>query len=126
MKCPHDNCNGKIDTGLIEQHAHCYGGSVSLVECPKCRRGVRVGSYVSIKLESEVYEGPATTGTWGGDIPAFPVEQVIPEKPNKMGYCPHCQSKVVSRERRINGNDKCENGHVFPSKKSLIDLIGAV
>jgi len=35
------------------------------------------------------------------------------------GYCPICGSKGVSRERRINGNDTCENGHVYPSVDSL-------
>lgn len=35
------------------------------------------------------------------------------------GYCPKCNGKVISRERRMNGNDRCENGHVFPSKKTL-------
>lgn len=31
------------------------------------------------------------------------------------GYCPRCDAKGVNRERRINGNDKCENGHCYPS-----------
>jgi hypothetical protein len=31
------------------------------------------------------------------------------------GYCPHCGSLGVSRERRPNGNDTCGNGHVYPS-----------
>lgn len=31
------------------------------------------------------------------------------------GYCPHCLGKGISRERRPNGNDQCENGHVYPS-----------
>jgi len=33
------------------------------------------------------------------------------------GYCPikGCTSKGVSRERRINGNDTCNSGHVYPS-----------
>lgn len=39
------------------------------------------------------------------------------EKLNKsvMGLCPLCDSDVVSTERRPNGNDKCVNGHVYPS-----------
>lgn len=35
------------------------------------------------------------------------------------GYCPHCGAPGKNRERRINGNDTCENGHVYPSKSSL-------
>lgn len=34
------------------------------------------------------------------------------------GQCPHCRGKVVQRERRLNGNDTCENGHVYPSRAS--------
>lgn len=32
------------------------------------------------------------------------------------GYCPHCGALGVSRERRPDGNDKCQNGHVYPSR----------
>lgn len=31
------------------------------------------------------------------------------------GYCPMCGAKGVSRERRPNGDDKCEHGHAYPS-----------
>jgi hypothetical protein len=34
-------------------------------------------------------------------------------------HCPFCRSPVASRERRPNGNDKCEQGHVFPSSKCI-------
>ena len=34
------------------------------------------------------------------------------------GYCPECGEKGVMRERRPNGNDKCANGHTYPSSKS--------
>jgi hypothetical protein len=32
------------------------------------------------------------------------------------GYCPKCGAKGVTRERRPNGDDRCENGHKYPSK----------
>jgi len=35
------------------------------------------------------------------------------------GYCPVCGAVGVTRERRLNGNDKCENGHVYPSKDAV-------
>ena len=35
------------------------------------------------------------------------------------GYCPVCGSKGYSRERRPNGNDRCINGHEYPSSKAL-------
>lgn len=34
----------------------------------------------------------------------------------KLGYCPHCGAAGVQREKRPNGNDTCENGHVYPSR----------
>ncbi len=34
------------------------------------------------------------------------------------GYCPECGAKGVQRERRPNGNDKCINGHTYPSSKA--------
>lgn len=35
------------------------------------------------------------------------------------GVCPFCKGEVLCRERRLGGNDKCENGHVYPSKESV-------
>lgn len=35
------------------------------------------------------------------------------------GYCPQCGAIGLSRERRPNGNDKCANGHTYPSGKAL-------
>ena len=35
------------------------------------------------------------------------------------GLCPKCGENVSIRERRPNGNDNCENGHVFPSIETL-------
>lgn len=32
------------------------------------------------------------------------------------GYCPTCLAKGVSRERRPDGNDVCENKHTYPSR----------
>lgn len=34
------------------------------------------------------------------------------------GYCPICGGKGISRERRIDGNDRCENGHTYQSRLS--------
>jgi hypothetical protein len=39
------------------------------------------------------------------------------------GLCPKCKAKGVYRERRPNGNDKCENGHTYPSKTARKPLI---
>ena len=42
-----------------------------------------------------------------------PIDQALP-----YGCCPHCGANVTERERRPNGNDTCENGHVYPSRLS--------
>jgi hypothetical protein len=35
------------------------------------------------------------------------------------GFCPICGKIGVQRERRSDGNDKCENGHVYPSRDAI-------
>lgn len=34
------------------------------------------------------------------------------------GYCPRCGSRGKLRERRPDGNDVCEAGHVYPSREA--------
>jgi hypothetical protein len=35
------------------------------------------------------------------------------------GYCPMCGAPGRERERRLNGNDICERGHLYPSLHAL-------
>jgi transcriptional regulator with XRE-family HTH domain len=35
------------------------------------------------------------------------------------GHCPHCGAAGVLRERRPDGNDTCEQGHVYPSAAAV-------
>ncbi|MCZ4270938.1 hypothetical protein [Maritalea porphyrae] len=42
---------------------------------------------------------------------------IKPETP--YGFCPVCGAAGRMRERRPFGNDECENGHTYPSAKSL-------
>jgi len=42
---------------------------------------------------------------WKGELP--------------YGSCPVCHGAGLSRERRPNGNDKCVNGHVYPSREAM-------
>ena len=45
--------------------------------------------------------------------------QEIEQEPVAVyGYCPECGAKGVIRERRPNGDDKCANGHTYPSSTS--------
>ena len=48
------------------------------------------------------------------------VLSIVESGVNPYGACPYCTARVVSRERRPNGNDKCGNGHVYPSRLSRI------
>ncbi len=43
----------------------------------------------------------------------------VTEGGNPTGYCPDCGKPGVERERRPNGNDRCEGGHTYPSSTSL-------
>jgi len=40
------------------------------------------------------------------------------------GYCPTCGARGVQRERRLNGNDTCEQGHIYPSNTRLSEPKG--
>lgn len=42
------------------------------------------------------------------------------------GICPKCGSPGVSRERRPNGNDKCEKGHSYPSSEASTRVVKKV
>lgn len=37
----------------------------------------------------------------------------------KKVFCPTCGANTVSRERRIGGNDYCENNHCYPSTSAI-------
>lgn len=45
--------------------------------------------------------------------------------PAPYGYCPTCKHPGKTRERRPDGNDTCESGHVYPSKLALgfVDVV---
>ncbi len=35
------------------------------------------------------------------------------------GFCPICKAPGISRERRLDGNDRCSNGHIYKSRAAL-------
>lgn len=45
-----------------------------------------------------------------------------PRKGQSMTYgnCPKCGAMGAGRERRPNGNDECENGHIYPSANAVM------
>lgn len=42
---------------------------------------------------------------------------------SKYGFCPHCGAEVATRERRLDGNDTCAAGHVYPSAFTLTSTL---
>lgn len=47
---------------------------------------------------------------------------VTPADDSPYGYCPICNAPGENRERRIDGNDRCKNGHCYPSKDALLTI----
>ncbi len=47
------------------------------------------------------------------------IQTTISPSDAPYGYCPLCGALGVSRERRPNGNDKCANGHTYPSRTAV-------
>lgn len=45
------------------------------------------------------------------------------DTPAPYGFCPVCGVPGISRERRPNGDDRCENGHVYPSSQALMTTL---
>lgn len=35
------------------------------------------------------------------------------------GKCPRCGANGISRQRRLDGNDMCSNGHTYPSSTAI-------
>ena len=52
----------------------------------------------------------------------YPKTESGKPKKHPYGFCPHCGHEGVSRERRPHGNDKCKDGHVYPSSASVATM----
>lgn len=39
------------------------------------------------------------------------------------GFCPICGVAGTERERRLNGDDRCANGHKYPSAKAEYPVV---
>lgn len=44
---------------------------------------------------------------------------MIQQSKDSLGYCPVCGARGEKRERRMNGDDICEQGHKYPSRDAL-------
>ncbi len=74
-------------------------------------------------VKSLVAQGITTIES--GDVAGASREAVVEKNPGEhaghdhdapYGFCPMCGAKGIERERCLNGNDHCEQGHVYPSK----------
>ncbi|MCH8178174.1 MAG: hypothetical protein IIA02_00110 [Proteobacteria bacterium] len=57
---------------------------------------------------------------WRAALTQRPAAQDEREAP--YGYCPECGAPGVTRERRPDGDDKCSNGHRYPSRSAHASL----
>jgi len=55
----------------------------------------------------------------GNAAPSKPPSRGSVVKRPSYGFCPKCGATGQSRERRMNGDDKCAAGHTYPSRESL-------
>jgi len=44
----------------------------------------------------------------------------VAKQASAYGKCPICGGAVATRERRPDGNDCCENGHIYPSADAVM------
>ena len=59
------------------------------------------------------------TGDLMADLREALAEQAEQEQYPTYGFCPICGSRGILRERRIDGNDTCANGHSYASNLAL-------
>jgi hypothetical protein len=45
---------------------------------------------------------------------------------SNYGLCPQCGKEGHSRERRLNGNDGCVNGHTYPSSTAVYTSVTSI
>jgi len=84
------------------------------------------GVYCPICGAPTINRSPSMQDTCGG-TPSHTYQarqaRVGPAVQAPYGYCPvpKCGAPGVERERRPNGNDKCANGHEYPSADALAE-----
>lgn len=84
--------------------------SLESSECPECRR---VASFRSSDGHFHCGDGHEWSAT---KMLTTSSPIVATNLGAAYGYCPECGKPGVARERRPNGNDRCSDGHSYPSK----------
>ena len=53
-------------------------------------------------------------------VSKYAAKKTKPLGETPYGHCPKCDAPGVLRERRIDGNDRCANGHEYPSRDAVL------
>jgi hypothetical protein len=87
--------------------------NTDLDNIPACEQWAKMlkKAITSLRQSIEQAEQQDVVLPGGGHVPAVPVAV--------YGYCPECGCEGVMRERHPFGNDKCTNGHRYPSSQAL-------
>ena len=90
-----------------------------------CRGIISAGDFKTIQIKFEYgcakYEDVLTVDQATNQIERCPqclADFPVEESGAPYGYCPICGAEGIARERRLNGNDRCENAHSYPSKEA--------
>ena len=122
---------------MFDNHTFCELSGMSIEqameEVERCTERDKGYGFVSVEVG-----GDKETFQWHPDdawrervrdmlsrLPATPQDGRQDDAPESIftgyGFCPVCTKPGQVRERRINGNDTCVNGHVYPSAKAIAD-----
>lgn len=74
-------------------------------------------AWEAVKIDGE--EGYKIKGPTADAMLKDIADAVANDEAAPYGYCPQCGAKGLIRERRMDGNTRCENGHVYPSKDAV-------
>lgn len=106
-----------IDDHFSDVEAGRYTGEKTMGEpivmypCWHCDDWTPCSHWMPLPKPPEVHAVPPP--------PDITKHQPIQDQRSDYGRCPWCAGHGISRERRPNGNDTCENGHVYPSSRSV-------
>ena len=120
--CPF--CGGKpkrVATQLDERVS--YAIEVAYVCKCGCRRAARGDCSKGGYADNSKVEDLALSAWNTRALTQRPAAQTEREYP--YGYCPECGAPGLTRERRPDGDDKCSNGHRYPSRSAHTSLPAA-
>lgn len=108
---------GKLKSPVFVAHAKAMQRAL-----PKKHAGVAMPAAKA--GDNQINAGTAKSGAHGTDTAAGNTTDAAgghQHAKHPYGFCPTCKAPGKARERRLDGNDVCENGHKYPSKSALAD-----